>query len=124
MRWIPDLRAHLYLPEGVRSSDAIIGNLLHANTVGHWVGSSVCSAEHTLLQANTITTLRQRSIAAVGTYTLFPLDTRTVKTATAQARHPESEEEIERMLALGVDWIETDDPERVLERVGLPVFGV
>ncbi len=121
MQWVPGLRAHLSLPEGVRSSGALIGNLLEANAVGHWVGSSVCAAEHTLLQHTTVETLRGRSIAAVGTYTLFPLDTRTVKAAAA---HAQDEGEIERLIALGVDWIETDDPERVLEHVGLPATGV
>ncbi len=126
MQWVPGLRAHLRLPEGARSSAALIGSLLEANAVGRWVGSSVCSAEHTLLHMTTVETLRERSIAAVGAYTLFPLDTRRSASAVAHAGELEGQSrgEIERLIALGVDWIETDDPERMLEHVGLPSTAV
>ena len=118
MRWVPGLRAHMTLPEQERGADHVIGRLLEANAVGSWVGSTVCGAEHVLLGPDTVARLRGHGVEAVGAYTLFPLDTRTVKRAAQ--RGADERVELDRVIGLGVDWIETDDPERMLEYIGLP----
>ena len=52
---------------------------------------------------------------AIGTHTLFPLGSTTGKPISPSAM---SAQEVERLVGLGVDWIESDDPERLLAMIG------
>ena len=70
--------------------------------------SSVVDAEHILIDSDTVQKFHQRNML-VGAYTLFPLDTRYVDNPGV-----DHEEEAHRLADSGVDWIETDDPERLL----------
>jgi glycerophosphoryl diester phosphodiesterase len=69
--------------------------------------------EHTLVGADLVRRLVDANVA-VGAHVLFPLDGR--------SRSAMADREVERMVALGVDWIESDDPER-LQRVLARRFG-
>jgi glycerophosphoryl diester phosphodiesterase len=69
--------------------------------------------EHTLVGADLVRRLVDANVA-VGAHVLFPLDGR--------SRIAMADREVERMVALGVDWIESDDPER-LQRVLARRFG-
>ncbi len=84
--------------------------ILAAHLVGRALPSRVVGAEHTLIGPHTVASLRHRGIA-VGTHTLFPLTSPTTKPPAAAAF---TDAEVARLAACGVDWIETDDPERVM----------
>ena len=58
----------------------------------------------------------QSSIASLRTtHTLFPLGSTTGKPISPSAM---TAQEVERLVSLGVDWIESDDPERLLNLIG------
>lgn len=109
---VPRLRANLALPADghVRgASRRVLHEVLNANIVGRLLGTRVVGAEHTLVGTDTVRRLHARGIA-VGTHTLFPLGSSTGKPIAGSAH---DENEVRRLAALGVDWIETDDPERL-----------
>jgi len=74
----------------------IVDRLLAGAPNVHAVG-----ADHQLVREDTVRRLRAAGMA-VGAHVVFPLDGR----ATPPA-------ELERLFALGLDWIESDDPERL-----------
>jgi len=88
----------------------VLGRILDAGLIGWWAGTRVVGAEHTLIGAETVQRLHRYGIA-VGTHTLFPLGSTTGKRISASAA---TAAEAQRLVALGVDWIETDDPERLM----------
>ncbi len=111
---LPSLDAGLLPPlphRPARTSHAMLTRMLEAHVVNRVVPTRVVAAEHTLLTAQTAQRLHQRGIA-LGTHTLFPLGSTTGKPIDPAASHPG---ELARLVALGVDWIETDDPALVLE---------
>jgi hypothetical protein len=91
----------------------LLGRVLEADVVGRLLRTRVVGAEHTLIGADTVRRLHARGVA-VGTHTLFPIGSTTGKPI---ARSSASEQEVERLVQLGVDWIESDDPERVMTLV-------
>lgn len=93
------------------ATHGLLTQLLDANLVGRVLGTQVVGAEHTLIGEHTVRRLHERGIA-VGTHTLFPLGSTTGKPIAPAAV---TEAEVERLVELGVDWIETDDPERLQE---------
>lgn len=88
----------------------LLSRILDAGLIGRLVGTRVVGAEHTLIGADTVQRLHRRGIA-VGTHTLFPLGSTTGKRISASAA---TAAEVQRLVALRVDWIETDDPERLM----------
>ena len=80
--------------------------LLDTNFAGWLLGTRVVGAEHTLVGTETVERLHRQSVA-IGTHTLFPIGASS-KPATASSRA-----EVDRLVGLGVDWIESDDPERL-----------
>src|SRR5438552_8768920 len=92
----------------------LLNRILDSNVISRFLGMRVVGAEHTLVGADTVAHLHGRGIA-VGTHTLFPIGSTTGKPI---ARSASTRAEVDRLVALGVDWIETDDPERVLPMVG------
>ena len=84
---------------------SLLGRLLRTRVVG---------AEHTIVGSQTVKSLHQKGIA-IGTHTLFPIGSTTGKPISPSAM---TTEEVERLVALGVDWIETDDPERLQTMIG------
>ena len=88
--------------------------LLDGNFAGRFLGSRVVGAEHTLVGPHTVDRLHAAGVA-IGTHTLFPLGT----TGKPIAKAAMTEAEVDRLVALRVDWIESDDPERLLALVGV-----
>ncbi|MBP6842956.1 MAG: hypothetical protein KA201_04405 [Kofleriaceae bacterium] len=84
--------------------------LLGADVVGRLLGTRVVGAEHTLIGAGAVAALHARGVA-VGAHTLFPLGASGRKHPSRTASAPA---EVARLVAAGVDWIETDDPERLM----------
>ena len=91
----------------------LLRRLLENHVVGRLFDSRVVGAEHTLVGAETVHRLHRQGIA-IGTHTLFPLGSTTGKPIAASAA---TQAEVERLVALGVDWIETDDAERLMRSI-------
>jgi glycerophosphoryl diester phosphodiesterase len=92
----------------------LLGRIVDAGIVGRLLDTRVVGAEHTLVGPRTVERMHQRGVA-IGTHTLFPIGSTTGKRIPASAS---TAAEVERLVALGVDWIETDDPEQLLARIG------
>jgi len=88
----------------------VLRRILDAGLIGRFVTTRVVGAEHTLVGGSTVRRLHRQGVA-IGTHTLFPLGSTTGKPIAASAA---TAEEARRLVALGVDWIETDDPERLM----------
>jgi glycerophosphoryl diester phosphodiesterase len=88
----------------------VLSRILDTHLISRFVPTRVVGAEHTLIGGDTVQRLHHQGIA-VGTHTLFPLGSTTGKRVAASAALAA---EAERLVALGVDWIETDDPERLM----------
>jgi len=114
---VPHLRAKLSLPaDGHIRTNArrLLNRILDTNIVGRILGTRVVGAEHTLVGSETVRKLHEKGIA-IGTHTLFPLGSTTGKPISPSAV---TAAEVERLVSLNVDWIETDDPERLLNMIG------
>lgn len=92
----------------------LLGRIVDAGVVSRLLDTRVVGVEHTLVGPRTVERMRQRGVA-IGTHTLFPLGSTTGKPIHASAS---TAAEVDRLAALGVDWIETDDPERLLAQLG------
>ena len=113
---MPTLRNRLSLPADSHlrtNARRLLSRLLDSNLVGRLLGSRLVGAEHTIVSSQTVNRLHEQGIA-IGTHTLFPLGSTTGKPISPTAM---TAVEVERLVGLGVDWIETDDPERVLKIV-------
>ncbi len=94
-----------------QSDRQLLTRILEAHVVGNLLSSRVVAAEHTLLSERSAERLHRRGVA-LGTHTLFPLGSTTGKPIDPRASQAA---ELERLVGLGVDWVETDDPLRVME---------
>ena len=92
----------------------LLSRIVDSNLFGGMMRTRVVGAEHTIVSSQTVARLHDKGIS-VGTHTLFPIGSTTGK-AISPAGHDTAE--VERLVALGVDWIESDDPERLLNLVG------
>lgn len=88
--------------------------LLDSDLVGRLLDTHVVGAEHTLIGHRTVERLHRKGVA-IGTHTIFPLGSTTGKLFATSA---DQEAEVWRLVELGVDWIESDDPERLLALIG------
>lgn len=114
---MPTLRNRLSLPADSHlrtNARRLLSRLLDSNLLGRLLGSRLVGAEHTIVSSQTVAKLHEQGIA-IGTHTLFPLGSTTGKPISPTAM---TAAEVERLVDLGVDWIESDDPERVLNIVG------
>ncbi|HEY4178248.1 MAG TPA: glycerophosphodiester phosphodiesterase [Kofleriaceae bacterium] len=104
------------LPErGIRANaHRLLNRILESNLVGRILGTRLVGAEHTLVGRDTVKRLHARGIA-IGTHTLFPMGSTTTKALSPAAY---TEAEVDRLVGIGVDWIESDDPERLLRLIG------
>ena len=82
--------------------------LLESNLVGRLIKSTVIALEHTLIDSDTISKFHRKNMI-VGTYTLYPLDTHAVRNKSA-----DQEQILTKLISYGVDWIETDEPDKVM----------
>lgn len=114
---LPARRGHLALPgdHGLRSSARrMLNRILESRLVERLLGTQLVGAEHTLIGRDTVRRLHAAGIA-IGTHTLFPLGSTTTKAIPPAAA---TVEEVHRLVELGVDWIESDDPERLQRLIG------
>lgn len=102
-------RAHVVLDRPARRR-AIV-RLLDRHVIGWFLDTRVVGAEHTLIDPDAVARLHDRGVA-VGTHTMFPLGSTTGKPIDPAAVDVR---EVERLVAAGVDWIESDDPVRLME---------
>lgn len=80
--------------------------LMEANIIGRLVHSNAVCSEYTLIDEDTVKKYRRRNMK-VGTFTLYPL----MPGEMPQDKKDHYSREVKRLAALGVDWIETDQPE-------------
>jgi glycerophosphoryl diester phosphodiesterase len=106
-------RHHHRKPRG-HNARRLLNRLLEFNLASRLFGTRVIGAEHTLVGRETVQALHRQGIA-IGTHNLFPLGAATNKMIASTAG---TEAEVERLVELGVDWIETDDPERLMKLIG------
>lgn len=92
----------------------LLSQLVQSNWVGRLLQTHAIGAEHTLVGKDTVDGLHAQGVP-LGVHTMFPLGSTTGK---AIPRTSESHAEVERLCAIGVDWIETDDPERLQRLIG------
>lgn len=104
------------LPErGIRANaHRLLNRILETNVVNRILGTKLVGADHTLVGRDTVRRLHARG-TAIGTHTLFPMGSTTTKALSPAAY---TEAEVERLVDIGVDWIETDDPERLQKLIG------
>lgn len=109
LRRFPEFAGDLALAPGNQNDLSFLNFVLEGNAVGKAIGSTLVDVEYTLIDTDTVARFHAKDML-VGAYTAFPLDTRYV-------RYPEEDqvEVVRRLTERRVDWIETDDPERVLE---------
>jgi glycerophosphoryl diester phosphodiesterase len=113
---MPQLRNRLSLPADSHlrtNARRLLSRILDTHLLGKLLGWRVVGAEHTIISSETVKRLHAQGIA-VGTHTLFPLGSTTGKPISPSAM---TAAEVDRLVALGVDWIESDDPERLLKLV-------
>lgn len=95
---------------GVLDPRRTLMRMLESHIVGHVLGTRIVGAEHTLIGESTVRRLHRLGVA-IGAHTLFPVGTTTSRRLNERAH---SVAEVERLVEAGVDWIETDDPERLM----------
>lgn len=105
------------LPRGLQFVNALNGLgrnfitfLAEGNLIGDLLNSTVIGIEHTLIDDDTIAKFHKRSMA-VGTYTFFSTDPTYPNPLTDE----QQKARIRELAAQRLDWIETDDPAKVLE---------
>jgi glycerophosphoryl diester phosphodiesterase len=110
-RRVPEIATDLAKLPGNQNDLSFLNFVMEANAVGKAIGSTLVDTEYTLIDADTVAKFHARKMR-VGAYTLFPLDTRFV-------RYPDEDqlEVLRRLKSAEVDWIETDDPERLLREL-------
>lgn len=96
---------------GQRNSNALLRRVLRSHWSRFFAQTRVVGVEHTLISTGDVKTMHGHGLA-VGTYTLFPVGSTTGKQISPAASDPA---EVHRLVGLGIDWIETDDPERLQE---------
>jgi glycerophosphoryl diester phosphodiesterase len=97
-------------PRPHRNGRRLLRGLVDTGVVPRLLAARAVGVEHTLVGPRTAARLHGRGIAC-GTHTLFPIGSTTGKPIHASAA---AAAEVHRLAAAGVDWIESDDPERVL----------
>lgn len=85
-----------------------LNRVMESNIVGKLVHSNATCSEHTLIDSDTVKKYHERNMK-VGSFTLYPL----VPGEIPQDKKTFYSQEVKRLAALGVDWIETDYPELV-----------
>ncbi|MFT3693681.1 MAG: glycerophosphodiester phosphodiesterase family protein [Kofleriaceae bacterium] len=81
----------------------VLNGMLDGNFAGRVLGTHAVGANHTLVGKDTVRRLHAAG-TAIGAHVLFPIGSPHVAT-------PETE--VTRLVGLGVNWIESDDPERL-----------
>lgn len=91
----------------------LLARIVDSHVIGGLIGTHVIGAEHTLVGAETVRRMHARGVA-IGTHTLFPIGSTTGKRIAVTSSQPA---EVDRLVALGVDWIESDDPVHLMSLI-------
>ena len=92
---------------------SILGHGIRRRFSSLFLRDQVVGADHTLVGTREVSAMKQAGMA-IGCHTLFPIGSTTGKAIDPRAS---SSAEVERLVSLGVDWIESDDPERLLKEL-------
>ena len=107
-------KVHRSVPSGYAYDDNMplsikwLNKLMEANIIGRLVHSNAVCSEHTLIDEDTVKKYHARNMK-VGCFTLYPL----MPGEMPEDRKAYYSKEVRRLATLGVDWIETDQPELV-----------
>ena len=82
--------------------------LMEKNAIGRFIHSNCSMVEHSLIDEDSILKYRNRGMG-IGAYTLFPL----IKPEHEAEQDTYYIAEVERLMALDIDWITTDHPDKV-----------
>ena len=85
-----------------------LNKFMESNLIGKWVHSNALCSEYTIIDSDTVQKYYNRGMK-VGSFTLYPL----MPGAMPEADKNRYSQEVKRLAGLGVDWIETDQPELV-----------
>jgi glycerophosphoryl diester phosphodiesterase len=108
-----ELDRHHHHWRGGHNARRLLNRLLETDIAGRLFGTRLVGADHTLVGQRTVDALHRQGVA-IGTHTLFPIGSSTGKPIASTAA---TAAEVERLCQLGVDWIETDDPEHLQKLV-------
>ncbi|HEU0030101.1 MAG TPA: glycerophosphodiester phosphodiesterase family protein [Kofleriaceae bacterium] len=114
---LPPLPIHLEQHHHKRrghNARRLLNRLLESDIAGRLFGTRLVGADHTLVGRGTVEALHRQGVA-IGTHTLFPLGSATGKPIASTAA---TVDEVDRLVRLGVDWIESDDPEQLQQLIG------
>lgn len=109
-------KQHRAVPSGFAYDDNMplsvkrLNKLMEWNIIGKLVHSNAVCSEHTLIDNDTVKKYHKRNMK-VGTFTLYPL----MPDEMPAEKKAYFSSEVKRLAELGVDWIETDQPELVWE---------
>ena len=106
----PASRLHRHEHHPHHNARSLLNRILDSNVIARFLSAHVVGAEHTLVGAETVNELHRRGVA-IGTHTLFPIGSGSGKPIAPSAS---TRAEVDRLVELGVDWIETDDAEKLL----------
>lgn len=87
-----------------------LNRLMESNIIGTWVHSNSLCTEYTIIDSDTVQKYHKRGMK-VGTFTLYPL----MPGEIPETDKTKYSQEVKRLAKLGVDWIETDQPELVFD---------
>lgn len=108
---VPTIRdGRLEPPAGIKNGGGLLRWLMEANVIGWAFNCSAAIFEWTVLDSDTVEKFRHRDYA-VGTYTIFALDK---SFSHFDLTDSETHILIRNLLAQRVDWIETDEPAKLL----------
>lgn len=107
-KWVPEIGSEISKAPGNQNDISFLNFIMESEVVGRIIGATAVAVEHTLIDSDTVTKFHDKN-TIVGAYTLYPIDTHAVKDDSI-----DQEKVLNRMVDYGVDWIETDDPERVM----------
>ncbi len=106
---VPEIGTDLSKAPGNQNDISFLNFVLEANAVGAAIGSTLVDVEYSLIDSDTVAKFKGKGMLT-GAYTVFPLDTR-------YTRFPDEDQlkVVQRLMQQQVDWMETDDPEKLLE---------
>jgi len=114
LRWLPEFRSELGRRAGNQNPETILNAILERNRIAKRLDSTVVASEWVLIDSDTVPKLRAKGVQAIGAFTLFPLDVAFEKRILTDSQ---TLAECDRLVQMGVDWIETDDPVRLFEHI-------
>lgn len=108
-RWVPEIGSEFSKAPGNQNAITFLNFILESDLIGRIIGASAVAVEHTLIDSDTVSKFHDKNMI-VGAYTLYPMDIHAVT-------DPSMDQEVvlKKLIDSGVNWIETDDPERLMQ---------